>query len=88
LSLLEIANLAKVPFMALEEVYRRGLAAHRTNPESVRVRGTFVKDPRVPISQKLSAQQWAYARVYAFVMRTKPVYYGADDDIRRKYGLE
>jgi hypothetical protein len=88
LSLLEIANTAKVQYKAVEEVYRRGVGAHQTNPESVRVRGTFVKDPSVPISQKLSAQQWGYARVYAFVMRTKSVYFGADDDIRRKYGLE
>ena len=87
LSLLEIGRLAKVPYQALNDVYMRGLGAHKTNPESVRVRGTFVKDPSVPISQKLSAKQWGFARVYAFVMRTKPVYYGADDDIRRKYGL-
>ncbi len=88
LSLLEIASLSKVPLQAIDEVYRRGLGAHKTNPESVRVRGTFVKDPKVPISQKLSAQQWGFARVYAFVMRTKPVYFGADNDIRLKFGLK
>ena len=74
LSLKEIATLSKMPQKALQEVYNKGIGAYKTNPSSVR--------PQVK-----SKEQWAFARVYAFVMKTKKVYYGADDDIREKYKL-
>jgi hypothetical protein len=63
-----------MPIKALQEVYNKGIGAYKTNPSSVR--------PQVK-----SKEQWAFARVYAFVMKTKKVYYGADDDIREKYKL-
>jgi hypothetical protein len=87
LSLIEIAALARIPVHPLIEVFRRGIGAYKTNPESVRMKGTFQKNVDAPMSMKLSKEQWAYARVYAFVMKTKKVYYGADNDIRVKYGL-
>jgi len=74
LSLEEIAKLSKMPLNALQEVFNRGIGAYKTNRASVR--------PQVK-----SKEEWAYARVYAFVMKTKNVYYGADDYIRRKYKL-
>ena len=43
------------------------MGAHKTNPQSVRVKGSFKKDPKVPIHEKLSKKQWAMARVYSFV---------------------
>lgn len=88
LSLVEISNLARIPVAALSEVFKRGVGAHQTNPESVRMKGTFEKNVDAPISQKLSKEQWAYARVYAFVMKTPKVYYGADNDIRERFGLK
>lgn len=63
----EIARVSKIPMRILDEVYDRGIGAYKTNPESVRVAGTFKKDPSVPISKKLSKEQWAMARVYSFV---------------------
>jgi hypothetical protein len=74
LSLAEIAKLSKIPLKALQEVFNKGVGAYKTNPQSVR--------PQVN-----SPEQWAFARVYAFVMKTKSVYYGADDSIRVKYKL-
>ena len=74
LSLSEIAKLSKMPKPALQEVFNKGVGAYKTNPASVR--------PQVK-----SAEQWAYARVYAFVMKTKSVFYGADSSIRKKYNL-
>jgi hypothetical protein len=74
LSLSEIAKLSKMPKAALQLVFNRGIGAFKTNPASVR--------PQVK-----SAEQWAYARVYAFVMKTKSVFYGADKDIAKKYDL-
>jgi hypothetical protein len=74
LSLKEIAKLSKMPEKALLEVKKRGYAAFSTSPGSVR-------------SNVTSAEQWSYGRIFAFVMKTKSVYYGADNDIRLKYKL-
>ena len=63
----EIARVSNVKPNVLAKVYQRGVGAHRTNPESVRVKGTFKKDPTVPISRKLTKEQWGMARVYSFV---------------------
>jgi hypothetical protein len=51
LSLPEIASYAKMPVAALRKVYEKGLGAYHTNPESVRVKGTFAKDPSAPLSR-------------------------------------
>jgi len=74
LSLPEIAKLSKMPVKALQEVFNRGIGAYKTNPSSVR-------------KSVSSPEQWAYGRVYAFVMKTKSVFYGADNDIRKEYKL-
>lgn len=74
LSLTQIARLSGIPRAALQEVYNRGIGAYKTNPESVR--------PQVK-----SAEQWAFSRVYAFVMKRKRVFFGADKDIAEKYHL-
>lgn len=81
----EIARVSKIPMSIIDEVYDRGIGAYKTNPESVRVKGTFKKDPKVPLSRKLSKEQWAMARVYSFVNkvegRTK---LNHDTDLARK----
>lgn len=90
LSLGEIARLSKMPKAALQEVYNRGVGAWKTNIASVRVKGSFAKNPdtrRFPRSARLGRQQWAHARVYSFVMRTPSDFYGADRYIAEKYGL-
>jgi len=56
-----------VPLDILQEVYNRGIGAYKTNPESVRMKGTFKKGVKAPMSQKLSKEQWAMARVYSFL---------------------
>ena len=87
LSLLELSNLSGMPFSALKAVYNKGLGAYHTNPESVRVKGTFKKDPSAPLSAKLSPQQWGMARVYAFVQKTPKVFRKADREIAERYDL-
>jgi hypothetical protein len=67
LSIKEIAKLSGYPVKTLQEVYNRGIGAYQTNPESVRVKGSFKKDPKAPLSKKLSKEQWAMARLYSFV---------------------
>jgi hypothetical protein len=87
LSLPEIASLSGMPVAALRKVYDKGLGAYNTNPQSVRLKGSFKKDPSAPLSRKLSPQQWAMGRVMAFVMKTDKVFYGADRHIAEAHRL-
>jgi len=51
----------------LQEVYNRGIGAYKTQPSSVRMKGSFKKGVNAPMSMKLSKEQWAMARVYSFL---------------------
>lgn len=80
-----------VPFEALLAVYKRGIGAWRTNLPSVRLQKDFSKNPdtsKYPRSARLGKEQWAMARTNAFLNKKGTVYYGADDDIRKKYHLK
>jgi hypothetical protein len=74
LSLKEISELSKMPLKALQEVFDKGVGAYHTNPTSVRPN---VKSP----------EQWAFSRVYAFVMKRPAVYGKADKHIAEKYKI-
>ena len=50
----KIAKLSGISLSILNDVFDRGIGAYKTNPSSVR-------------PQVTSAEQWAYARIYAFV---------------------
>ena len=75
-----------LPFGALLAVYRRGIGAWKTNPESVRLK-SGKKNYSASRAGKMPKEQWAQARVNAFIEERPTVYTGADDDIRRKYNL-
>lgn len=75
----DLSKITKVPLKIIQEVYNRGIGAYKTNPESVRIKGTFKKGP-APMSQKLSKEQWAMARVYSF-LDGNPKH---DSDLREK----
>ncbi len=69
----KMVRLTGIPKRILDEVYDRGSGAYKTQPTSVRTQGTFKKNPslkKVPLSKRLSKQQWSMARVYAFIMKT------------------
>jgi hypothetical protein len=66
-SLKELSKVSGVPVATLQLVYNRGIGAYKTNPESVRMQGTFEKGVDAPLSMKLSKEQWAMARVYSFL---------------------
>jgi len=70
-SLAELARISGIGRTTLQEVYNRGIGAYKTNPQSVRMLGTFVKGVNAPMSQKLSKEQWAMARVYSFLDGSK-----------------
>lgn len=63
----------------LQKVYNRGIGAWKSSPGSVRSRSN-PKKRGVPRSQQMSKQQWACARVNAFVAGRKRV----DPDLRRR----
>lgn len=85
-SLAELADITDLPIGALQEVYNRGIGAWKTNPESVRLKSDFSKRPDAPRSARLSKEQWAFARVYAWINKSK-VFYNQDADIAQKYGV-
>lgn len=66
-SLDELSKISKIPIEILQEVYNRGIGAHKTNLKSVRLKGSYIKNVDAPPSQKLSKEQWAMARVYSFI---------------------
>lgn len=66
-SIKELAKVSGFSVGTLQEVYNRGIGAYKTNPLSVRMKGTFVKGVLAPRSMKLSKEQWAMARVYSFL---------------------
>lgn len=66
-SLGALSRYSGVSHNVLQQVYNRGIGAYKTNPMSVRMRGTFKKGVKAPMSQKLSKEQWAMARVYSFL---------------------
>jgi DNA adenine methylase len=66
-SLPELSKASGVSLDILQQVYNRGIGAYKTQPSSVRMKGTFKKGVNAPMSQKLSKEQWALARVYSFL---------------------
>lgn len=81
------ALMAGMPYSTLLNVYRRGIGAWKTNPESVRLR-SGEKNYSASRAGKMPKEQWAMARVNAFIAKRPSVYRGADDDLRRKAGLK
>lgn len=89
LGVAELAAAADLPEAALQEVYNRGVGAWKSNPASVRLRGSFAKNPdlgRFPRAARLGKAQWAMARVYSFVDKGR-TFRTADADIARRYNL-
>ena len=66
-SLNDLSKISGKSKRTLQEVYNRGIGAYNTNPQSVRMKGSFKKNVAAPMSQKLSKEQWAMARVYSFL---------------------
>jgi len=63
----ELSEISGYPLDILIQVYKRGIGAYKTQPSSVRNKITFKKGENLPMSMKLSKEQWAIARVYSFL---------------------
>jgi len=91
LSLEEISAISGVSLSDLKEIDKRGKGAWKTNIKSVRMKGTYEKNVDAPRSQKLSAEEWGRARIYALVNKLDRIKEGKqkrlnqDCDIARKY---
>jgi hypothetical protein len=90
-SLREISNFGPVSYRDINEIYNRGRGAWKTNIRSVRTKGSFKKNQNLPRSRKLSAEQWGYARVMAFLNKLRLIKnnklkkINQDNDIASKY---
>lgn len=79
----EISELTGIPMSILNKVYDRGVGARKTNPQSVRRVSDGKKVGGKSLKGKMSAQQWAMARIYSFVMKGR-TYHTADKDLADK----
>ena len=82
-SISELASVSGYSPGVLQQVYNRGIGAYKSNPTSVRMKGTFKKGVDAPMSQKLSKEQWAMARVYSFLDKGT-TYHTTDADLARR----
>ena len=67
----DIVKLTGIPLRIINDVFKRGVGAYKNNRASVR---PSVKSP----------EQWAYARVYSFVMKQPGTWGKADKDLADK----
>lgn len=67
----EISKDTGVSMKGLQEIYDKGVGARKTNPESVRSVSDGKKRGGKSLKGKMSAEQWAMARVYSSVMGGK-----------------
>ncbi len=80
----DISKRTGIPMRILNKVYDRGVGARRSNPASVRQVGTGKKVGGKSLKGKMSAEQWAMGRVYAFVMKSSGTWSKADKDLAEK----
>ena len=80
----EISKITGIPFSILDQVYRRGEGARKSQPSSVRRASDGKKVGGQSLKGKMSAQQWAMARVYSFVMKQAGTWKKADKDLADK----
>jgi hypothetical protein len=83
-SLEELSNISNIPLEILQEIYNRGIGAYKTNLKSVRLKGSYIKNVDAPPSQKLSKENWAFARVYSFINTYKSNKLKHDIDLKEK----
>lgn len=65
----EIAKLTGIKKSILDKVYDRGIGAWKTNIKSVRLKSTGKKNVNAPRSAKMPKEQWAFSRIYAWIMK-------------------
>ena len=67
-SIKDIARLTGYEYKGLKTIYNKGAGAWESNLSSVRLKGSFKKNPntkKFPRGARLGKEQWAMARLYA-----------------------
>jgi hypothetical protein len=67
----EISKITKVKKGILQQVFNRGIGAHKSNIASVRLKSGKKDYSVLDPSKKMSPEQWGYSRIYSFVMGGK-----------------
>ena len=80
----EISRRTGIPTRILTAVYRRGLGARRSNPQSVRSASSGKKIGGSSLRGKMSGPQWGPARIYSFIMKRPGTWQKADADLADK----
>jgi hypothetical protein len=70
-SIKEISKDTGVSVKGLNKIYKKGVGARKTNPQSVRSVSDGKKRGGKSLKGKMGAQQWAMARIYSAVMGGK-----------------
>ncbi len=78
-----ISRKTGISLSTLNSVYKRGVGARKSNPQSVRRASDGKKVGGSSLAGKMSGAQWGQARVYSYVMKGK-TYHTADADLRKK----
>jgi hypothetical protein len=78
----ELSKISGIKQSILSQVYSRGIGAYYTQPQSVRMKGTYLKNINAPMRFKLSPQQWAMSRVYSFLNKYDTDKLNHDTDLR------
>jgi len=83
-SIADLAKISGVKKSILEKVKARGVAARKSNPQSVRRASDGKKVGGTSLKGKMSGQQWGQARVYSFLAggKTRTT---ADKDLWKKH---
>ncbi len=76
----DISKKTGISMSILNQVYDRGVGAHKNNRASVR----NVKGVKGGAGKKMSPQQWAMGRIYSFVMKQSGTWGKADKDLADK----
>jgi len=90
-SVQDLADITGYKESDLQEVGRRGAGAWKTNIKSVRMKGSYKKNVDAPRSSKLSKEQWATARIFAFINKIDEIKDGSrkkmnqDTDLAKDY---
>jgi hypothetical protein len=78
----ELSKISGIKQSILSQVYSRGIGAYYTQGQSVRMKGTYLKNINAPMRFKLSPQQWAMSRVYSFLNKYDTDKLNHDTDLR------
>ena len=66
-SLTDIAKMSGIKKSILQQVYNRGVGAHKSSPSSIRSKSGEKRAGGFPVGNRMSKEQWGTARVYGFV---------------------